>query len=308
MRYSVVIASWNARDVLADCIDSVLAQDLDGPLETIVVDNASTDGTDELLLRYGGDVCVIRNQENMGYSAGINQGARAASGDVLFLVNSDTQLRGPTVLQRLADALSMAGVGLVGPRYVTSDGTLQPGCSNHPSVRGAVVLASGLHHVLPDRLRARLAPSEWSHDYSRTVDCVMGAVLGVRAEVFRTVGGFWPLMYASEEDLAWKVQRRGLSVRFVREAEVLHVGNHSNRRRWSDAERAARVGRSELAFLSQHYSRARALAIRAVAGIGFAVRALALWVAGRRRRAEIYAALAAVYASRAEPPGRREAG
>ncbi len=116
MRYSVIIATWNAFDALRDCLESVADQRLDGPLETIVVDDASTDGTPELLAGFGKRMRTIRTEVKLGYSAGINRGAEAATGDVIFIVNSDTVLR-PESLQRLADALRDPAVGLAGPRY-----------------------------------------------------------------------------------------------------------------------------------------------------------------------------------------------
>lgn len=305
MHYSVIIPTWNARDALHACLDSLASQRVDGPLETIVVDDASTDGTAELLRERGDAVRVIRNERNVGYSRGVNQGARAALGRVLFIVNSDTVIRAGA-LQRLAEALRDPRVGLAGPRYEWPDGTLQRGCASHPSVPGALLIGAGAHHLLPDRLRARLCPRHWSHDRSRDVDVVMGAVLSIPARLFADVGGLWPLMYGSEHDLAWKVQRRGYAVRYVADARVMHVGDYSNRQRYPHTGRAARVGRAELAFLAEHYPRRRAQAIRALTGCAFAARALALRAAGRPR-GQYYGALTRAYA-RGLPSGAAEVG
>lgn len=305
MRYSVIVATWNARDALRDCLDSVAHQRLDGSLETIVVDNASTDGTDVLLAGLGDRVRTVRSEVNLGYCAGVNLGAEAARGEVLFIVNSDTVLR-PEALGRLAEAVRDPHVGMAGPRYEWPDGTLQRGCSRHPSVPAALLVGSGAHRLLPDRARARLAPRHWSHDRSRDVDVVMGAVLAIKVALFRELGGLWPLMYASEQDLAWRVQRRGLAVRFVADAHVVHVGDFSNRQRYPRTGRAARVGRAELAFLAEHYPRGRAEAIRTVTGGAYAVRAAILRAAGSPR-GSYYGALARAYA-RGLPAGAREVG
>jgi N-acetylglucosaminyl-diphospho-decaprenol L-rhamnosyltransferase len=305
MRYSVIIATWNAGDALRDCLESVTDQRLDGPLETIVVDNASTDGTPELLARLGDRVRTIRSEENLGYSGGINHGAQAATGDVIFIVNSDTVLR-PKALQRLADALRDSAVGLAGPRYEWPDGTLQHGCASHPTVAGALLMGAGIHRLLPDAARARVAPLHWSHDRSRDVDVVMGAVLAIRASLFHELGGLWPLMYGSENDLAWRIQRRGLAVRFVADAHVMHVGNWSNRKRYPRPGRAARVGRAELAFLAEHYSPWRAEAIRVALTVAFGARAMILRATGHPR-GSYYGALARVYA-RGLPSGARAVG
>lgn len=292
----MIIPAWNSRDVLGSCLDSIEAQEFPGGLETIVVDNASTDGTAELLREYRDRVAVVTNEENAGFSAANNQGARQASGRVFFFFNSDTELRGAGTLARLADAVEQPGVGLVGPRLVNPDGSLQASCAKDPSVGRALLLAFGLHRLLPDRWRARLSPDTWSHDRARDVDWLKGAALAVRADAFAAAGGFWPLMYGEEQDLAYRLRDRGLRVRFEPSTSVMHVGNHSGGQRWSDPQRAARVARAELAFLRAHYPRPRAAAIRAITLGAFAARA-AIHGLLARPQAGVYRSMARVYAS-----------
>jgi GT2 family glycosyltransferase len=301
VRYSVIIVVWRDRDVVEACLRSVYAQRLDGEVEVLVVDNASADGTADVLAAHADRVRVLRNEVNTGFSAANNQGARAARGDVLLFLNPDTELVGDDVLRRLGDAVSTPGVGLAGPRLVNPDGTLQPSCAAYPSVGRALLLATGLHRLLPDALRARVAPTAWSHDRSRDADWVMGAALCVRPDVFAEVGGFWPVLYSEDTELAWQVHRRGMAVRYVNEAVVVHLGNYSNAQRLSDAQRAVRVAEGELAFLARHYGRGRATAIRLMLAAGCAARVPLLWALGRRARARELAAMARAYAV-ARPP------
>jgi GT2 family glycosyltransferase len=156
---------------------------------------------------------------------------------------------------------------------------------------------------MPDRLKARLAPQQWSHSESRDVDWAMGAVIGIRTGLWRDLGGYWPLMYASETDLAWRARLRGHRTRFVRESAVMHVGNFSNRQRWSGPEREARVAGSELRFLQAHYSPLRRGLIRAIVACTYAGRAPVLRLLGRSARAREYSAMARVYARGAEAAG-----
>jgi GT2 family glycosyltransferase len=297
VRGSVIVPAWNAADVLADCLDSVAAQELPGRLETIVVDNASTDGTAELLRERAGTITVISNDENAGFSGANNQAARIARGRILFYLNSDTELLAPDTLARLADAVEAAGVGVAGPRLVNPDGSLQPSCAGHPSVGRALVVGSGVHRVLPDRLRARAAPHTWSHGRSMDTGWVKGAAMAVRADVFHEVGGFWPTMYAEEQDLAYKVAQRGLRVHFESSARVMHVGNQGNAQRWSDIERAARVANAELVFLRTHYARPRAAAIRAITGSAYALRAVMHRLLRHAPQARVYRSMARAYAA-----------
>ena len=297
----MIIATWNTRDLLADCLDSVARQVLPGGLETIVVDNASTDGTAELLRERAGEVRTIANERNAGFAEANNQGARAARGEILFFLNSDTRLVDPDTLARLADALDAPGVGLVGPMLLNPDGTLQPSCAAHPSVGRALLVGAGAHRLVPDRLRVRLSPDTWSHDRSSDVPWVKGAALAIRAGTFRAAGAFWDTMYGEEQDLARKVADLGLRVRFERGARVVHVGNQTASKRWDRAGRADRVARAELLFLRTHYARPRAAAIRAITGAAYAARAVVHRLLRHRDEAAIYRALARAYADGGAP-------
>ncbi len=293
---SVVIAAWNAADVLEPCLDSLARQMLEGGIEVIVVDDGSTDRTPALLQARGESVTWIRNEEPTGYCAAINRGAELARSEVVLVCNSDVEFSRPDSVRTLVEALRRPRVGLVAPRYSRPDGSLQPGCARFPRVSGALILGLGLHHLMPDRLRARLAPHHWSHSESRDVEWAMGAVIGIRTELWRELGGYWPLMYGSETDLAWRARLRGHRTRFVRESAVMHVGNFSNRQRWSGPEREARVARSELAFLQAHYPPLQRGLIRAIVVCTYAARVPILRLLGRTERARVYSAMARVYA------------
>jgi GT2 family glycosyltransferase len=296
VRGSVIIASWNAADVLERCLESVDRQELPGGFETIVVDNASTDGTAEILRGRADRVRIISNDENVGFSAANNRAAREASGDILFFLNSDTELLAPDTLARLADTVEEPGVGIAGPMLLNPDGTLQPSCAGHPGILRALLVGSGLQRLLPDRILARVAPQFWSHDRSLDTDWLMGAALAVRADVFRALGGFWPTMYGEDEDLAYRAQRHGMRVRFESSARVMHVGNQGNSQRWTEPERAARVAKAELVFLGSHVSWPRAATIRAIVSAGYVLRVVAHFLLRRRTTVRVFWAMVKVYA------------
>lgn len=291
---SVIIVTWNAGDVLDDCLDSIARQRIEGGHETIVVDSGSTDGTAELL-RGRDDVVTISKEENVGFSRGNNEAAGVARGEVLFFLNSDTVLLDPDVLATLAAVAARPDVGLVGPRLENPDGSLQPSCAGHLGVGRALLLSSGVHRLLPDRVLARAVPDRWSHDGARDTGWLMGAAVAIRAELFAEAGGFWPTMYAEDTDLAYRLQRRGLRVRYEPSVRVMHIGNHSLAKRWDPAQRAERVASAEVAFIGTHFGRGRAAAIRAITLAGLSARAAAHGLLGRRERAGVYRAMARVY-------------
>jgi GT2 family glycosyltransferase len=297
LRASVIIPSYNAADVLGRCLDSLERQDLPGGFETIVVDNASTDETSELLRRHSDRVRSISNDRNAGYSTGNNQGGRAARGLVLLLLNVDTELLAADTLKRLCEAVETPGVGLAGPMLLNPDGSLQPSCAAHPSVRRSLVVGFGLHRLLPQRVLIRLAPEFWTHDRSIDTGWLLGAALAIRADLYRELGGLWSTEYGPDQDLAYRVQRRGLLVRFESSARIMHIGNHTYGKRRTESQRAARVAEGELAFLRTHYARPRAAAIRAIVGTAYVARALAHGLLGQTARADVFRAMARVYAA-----------
>lgn len=293
----MIIPSWNAGDVLGRCLDSLARQEVRGGFETIVVDNGSTDDTQELLRSYGDRVRVIQNDDNAGYSAANNQGAELARGEILLLLNSDTELLAPDTLEHVFQAAEQPGVGVAGPLLVNPDGTVQPSCAAHPTVLRSLIVGAGLHRLLPQRALRRLAPEFWAHDRPTDTGWLLGAALAVPADVFREVGGLWPTEYAEDEDLAYRVQRRGLRVRFDDSARIMHVGNHTLAKSRTDAQRAAKVAEAELAFLRTHYPRWRAALIRTIVGAAYGARAVAHRALGRGERAQVFSAMAGVYAS-----------
>lgn len=295
VRVSVIVASWNAGDVLGACLDRLHEQEIEGGYETIVVDDASTDDTPDVLRRHADGMRVIRNQRNVGFSAANNQAAEQARGEILFFLNCDTELLAPDTLDRLARVFDDPGVGIAGPKLVNPDGTLQPSCAAHPSVLRALLVMSGVHLLLPDSLVARVHPERWSHAAARDVDCVKGAALAIRADVFHRVGRFWPALYAEEQDLAYRVQQHGLRVRFEPGPRVMHLRNHSFGQRQTSTQRAERVAQAELLFLDAHYGRLRREAIRRIVVAGLAARVLAHGLLRRRGRAEAYRVMAGVY-------------
>lgn len=301
---SVVIATWNTRDLLADCLDSVRPQVVPGGFETIVVDNASSDGTAELLHARAGELRAITNERNAGFGPANNQGAEAARGHVLLFLNADTRLTAPDTLATLADAALRPGVGIAGPTLLNPDGTLQSSCAAFPTVTRTLLVATGLQRLLPDRARARLAPDLWSHDRPLVTDWLRGAALAVRAEAFREVGGFWTPMYGEDEDLALRLRSRGLRASFEPAARVIHVGNQAGKQRWSDAGRAERVATAEIQILREHYPAPRAAVIRAIAGAGLAGRAAVHALLGHEAKAGVFRSMASVYA-RSPQPGAR---
>ena len=123
MNLSIVIVNWNTRDLLAQCLASIVANPPDGEYEIIVVDNASTDGSVTMARSAFPGVIVMQNSENVGFGRANNQAIRAARGDYALLLNSDTVVRPDTFEPLLAVMTTHPQAGAVGPTLLNPDGT-----------------------------------------------------------------------------------------------------------------------------------------------------------------------------------------
>lgn len=224
----VAIVSYNTRDVLATCLESLVAE---GAEEVTVVDNGSTDGTLELLRdRFPGFRLTI-NETNRGYGAAANDAIFNSRCAALLVLNSDTVV-GRGVLASLTDYLvAHPEAGLVGPRLVNPDDSLQPSCFPFPGVIDALVSETGIHRLL------RLIPGvrerflrTWSHDRARRVPWVLGAALAIRLSAFAAVDGFDEeiFMYGEEVDFARRLAVAGYETHFTPAATVMHIRGASS--------------------------------------------------------------------------------
>lgn len=213
---SVVVPVHNRADLTYLCLQS-LSQTLPEVLsfELIVVDNGSTDATPELLDSVGGDIVVIRNEENLGYGVACNQGAERARGRVLVFLNNDT-VCGPKWIDHLLDALAEdAAVGAVQPRLVYPDGRL---CD-----AGGQIFAGGEAWLYGRAVATADAPE---FTCRRAPDYVSGACLAVRAHAFRQVGGFdhrYAPAYYEDVDLSFALRAAGWKLLYEPASLVSHL-------------------------------------------------------------------------------------
>jgi len=211
MRVSVVIAAWNGIRDLGLCLDALRAQGY-SELETVVVDNASSDGSADFVAARYPDVCLIRNQANLGFAAASNQGLRAATGDVLILLNQDTVVQAGCIAA-LAQALGDSpAIGMAGGKALYPDGRIQH-AGGWVDERGG-----GSHYGYRQK-------DEGQFEQMREVDFVTGAMLAVSKAAYDAIGGldesFGPAFY---EDVDWcyRAREAGFGVVYAPQAVLMH--------------------------------------------------------------------------------------
>jgi len=234
MTLSIVIVAHESRPHLSGCLRAVYGQADAPPLEVVVVDNASTDGGGALVRREFPQAAVVPAPRNLGFAGGVNLGVRHTKGGCVLLLNPDAVLQ-PGALRRLAAFLEATpDAGLVAPRLVNPDGSLQLSCRSFPGRWTALAHRySLLTHLAPrNRGARRYLLTDWDHASVRAVDWVSGACVMARRAVLELVGGLDEgfFLFAEDVDLCKRVWAAGWKVYYVPGAVAVHHVGISTRR------------------------------------------------------------------------------
>jgi len=230
MDLSIVIVNWNTREMLRDCLESLQAP-LDGiQAEVIVVDNASEDGSVEMVGEYFRDVRLIANLDNRGFAAANNQGFDRASGRHVLLLNSDTLVHGDVLVRSIEYLDTHPKVGMMGCKVLNDDGTTQLTCSRFPSFINLLLQTFGANR-LGGRYFSRYQMLDWDRDDEREVDVVSGCYLMVRASVIEEIGRLDEAFFCYGEETDWcrRCQDAGWQLMFAPVGEITHFGSGSTR-------------------------------------------------------------------------------
>ncbi len=265
MDLDVVIVSWNTARLLANCLRSLPAGAVGLNLQVVVVDNASTDGSAELVMREFPRARLIRNMENVGFARANNQGLRVTAGRYALLLNSDTIVK-PGALTSLVKFMEThPAVGACSPRLLRPDGAPQPyAFGGDPTLRYLLRRAANqvfLHRYLHD----------WGCSALQIVDWVSGACLLARREALDQAGLLDEsiFMYFEDNDLCLRLRRAGWKICYYPKAEVIHLGGGSVRQ--NPSARAA-YARSLKYFYGKHYSKLAQWGLRLLLPVFMSIR------------------------------------
>jgi GT2 family glycosyltransferase len=228
---SVIIVSWNAREYLRGCLESIRKTGSSVVHEVIVVDNASTDGSAEMAEKEFAEVILIRSKENLGFARANNLGIKRATGSILALINSDVVVH-PNCFQELAAFLEREPkVGLAGPKVFGRDGGLQASCGRLPTVWNITcefLLLNKLFRGSP--LFAGFQMKIDDSNRCTEVEVLSGCFWVARAEAVAKVGGLDEGFFFYAEDIDWCKRFRdgGWKLMFVPQAQATHFGGGSS--------------------------------------------------------------------------------
>lgn len=287
MQISVIIVNWNVKDLLADCLRSVLASQIEPAPEIIVVDSASGDGSAAMVRADFPQVKLIASAENLGYAKGNNVGAAAATGDFLFLLNPDTRLA-PDALALLRDhLLAHPQTGVVAPQLLWPAGQTQSSRRRFPTPATLFWESTLLEQWFPRNATARrYKMADFPADQPAPVDWAVGAALFIRRAVWQAVG---PLdesffMYFEETDWFRRCAQAGWRADYLPQAQVIHYEGQSSGQ--VVAARTIRFQRSKIRYAQKWFGRGWAAAARLFLLATFGLQWLeetAKWIIGHKR-------------------------
>ncbi|MBE2199056.1 MAG: glycosyltransferase family 2 protein [Anaerolinea sp.] len=229
MDLSIIIVSWNTRELLAACLSSLRAYPPEGfTYETWVVDNASSDGSAAMVRQEFLEVHLLESGGNLGFAGGNNLAIAQSDGRYLLLLNPDTELLPGALTALLTFMERHAEAGGAGSRLLNPDHTLQPSCHPLPTLTGEFWRLLHLDLLLPHGVYKM---HRWDTAVPRQVDIVQGASFILRRSVLEKVGLLDDsyFMYSEEVDLCYRIKRAGWPLYWVPESQVIHYGGQSTR-------------------------------------------------------------------------------
>jgi GT2 family glycosyltransferase len=231
---SICIVTLNARQCLRDCLESIAAHPVSIPTEIIVVDNHSTDGTQEMLAGEFPDVRLIQNEKNEGFARPANQAMQAAKGDYYLLLNPDTLVLADALDRLVAFLDDNSRVGIVGPKVLNRDGSLQKACRRGVSRPWAAFsYFSGLSRLFPrSKFFGGYLLNYLGEDETHLVDGVSGSCMLIRREVAEEIGYMDERFFAYQEDadFCFQAQRLGWQIYYHPAAQITHFGGQGGSR------------------------------------------------------------------------------
>lgn len=278
---SIVIVSFNTRELIRCCIQSILVETSEIMYEIIVVDNHSSDGSVSMIRECFPAVRVIENTDNKGFGPANNQGVKVSSGRYVLFLNSDTIVLNHALDRTLRFMDRCTEASIVGIRQLNTDHSLQPSLRGFPSLWNVLSEATFLYKVFPKtHLFGRYYYSDFDYESTKHVEVVMGSFMMVRREVLTDIIGFDEafFFYSEETDFCYRALQLGHQSYYFPGAEIIHHGGGSSGN-WEWKFR--QLHKAQYQFIDKHYRGLNNIMIRSIKRIAILIRVpvyLSAWI------------------------------
>ena len=228
---SIIIISYNVKDLLINCIKSIKNTIQNTTYEIIVVDNNSSDDSVQAITLMFNDLKVISNNKNVGFAAANNQAIKICRGEYLLLLNPDTIVFDNTINGCLTFFKDTPDAGLVSCKILNPDMSLQSSCRNDRSLLTEIIENLGFQVILKKLdLFSNSYLRNWKHNKIRSVPCVSGAFMLVSQKTVNQVGLLDEtfFFYGEETDWCVRIRNQRLKIYFIPEFQIIHFGGASS--------------------------------------------------------------------------------
>jgi N-acetylglucosaminyl-diphospho-decaprenol L-rhamnosyltransferase len=269
---SIVLVCWNDKAYLDPCLESLRKADVQYRYDVVVVDNGSTDGSQEMLHVRFPEVRLIQNEGNAGLGRASNQGIHATRGRYILLLNNDTVVNGASLNAMIKFLDEHPEAGVVGGNLLNPDGSFQAGATHFPSLLTEFLSATRLAEMLQQDFRTKCRDGR-----AVRTDWLSSACLLLRRAALEKVGWLDEeyFIYGDETDLQYRLGKAGWAVFYLPQVYTIHYGGGSMDR-W---RRRRMVYRGKMLFFRKNYGRVRTGLLRLMLGI-LSVFKLLIWAAG----------------------------
>jgi len=230
MKISVIIVSWNTKELLKKCLDSLVKYGEEFDLEIFVIDNASSDGTTWMMKNDFPEINFIPNKDNAGFAKANNQGIKRATGDYVLLLNPDTEIFADTLAHSISFMEENKDCGVMGCKMVYKNGSLQPSVRRFPKLWPILFMFLKLPKIFPHlRSIENYLATDFDYEKTQDADQVMGAYMFIRPAVFDKIGlldeDFF--IWFEEVDFCRRTWKAGYKVMYFPGAKIIHHGGQS---------------------------------------------------------------------------------
>ncbi len=306
MDLSIILLNWNTRDLLAQSLRSLQLPQEGITFEVVVVDNASSDGSRDMIRADFPDVKLHANPRNIGFGAGNNTGIPLTTGRYILFLNTDTVVEEHALAKIVQYADANPDIGILGAKLLNEDGSLQYSCRRYPNLLTGFFRNTPLGRLMPqNRFASDYLMKSFDHETPRDVDWVSGAALMMRRTLYDQIGAFDDdyFMYCEDVDLCWRANHASLSsiasvkdlaprksvnvftvgqeeekpqgtwrVTYFPDARIYHyIGKSSDK---APTRMTYEFHRSQYLFYKKHYRPFTPLLIRPLIPLGIALRAV----------------------------------
>lgn len=250
---SITICSWNTIDDLRACLKSLDEAKDEGGFEVIVIENNSEDGSGEMVEQEFPQFRLFKEPRNLGFTGGHNKALENINGRHAALLNSDTVVHPGAIKALLAALESEPDLGVVGPKLLNPDGSLQMSCRRFPNPIAAAFRSTFLGRLFPKNKWTReYLMADFQHDQVREVDWVSGAALFIHERALKAVGHLDPhyFMFCEDTDYCRRVHDEGMRVVYYPQAVITHAIGRSTDK--APNRMIGRHHRSMLRYYAKH--------------------------------------------------------